>query len=265
MTRAAGKSTNWPFDRTRLAAVCLVLVSLISSCAPKPLRVGLVFENSWTIGREALTEPENTLVKKTALQALRSAFSGFNVQFSEEISGGRLIRAEDTPYRSYGPGSIVSPGAVGMTYPIATVSIVYPDALYAAELAAARCQNLIRCDAKTREQLLEGLGRGIGATAAHELGHQAGLHFSRDSRCDDCYDSHLANTYAHFFSTLYWSDDALAIMKRVLRARTSTQARLLKISLLPNGSRMVSSLVPHGVSCGAPGLAYLYCFPDSCS
>jgi hypothetical protein len=189
---------NEPTERRRPVAVWLILVSVVSSCSSKPLRVDLVFDNSWKLGEEILTEPERSLVRSTALQTLRAAYSGFNVHFGDEPSGDCSIKLENTPYRSYGPGSTVYPGAVGTTYPVAKVSSVYPDALYAAELAVARCRNITRCDTKTRQQLLEGWGRGIGATAAHELGHQAGLHFSRDSLCDDCYDSHSANTYAHF-------------------------------------------------------------------
>ena len=197
-------------------ALWLTLVCVTSSCTSKPLAVSVVFENGWTLGKQTLTDSEESLVRNTALQTLRSAYSGFNVHFSDEPSGERLIKVEDAPYRPYGPGSIVSPGAVGGTYPVTKVSSVYPDALYPIELAAARCQDIIGCDTKTRQQLVEGLGRGIGATAAHELGHQAGLHFSRDSRCDDCYDSHSANAYVHFFGTKRWSTEALTKMRRVL-------------------------------------------------
>jgi hypothetical protein len=197
-------------------AVWLALVCVTSSCTAKPFRVSVVFENSWTFGKHMLTDSEKSLVRNTALQTLRNAYTGFDVQFNDGPSGERLIKVEDAPYRPYGPGSIVAPGTVGGTYPVAKISSVYPDALYAIELATAQCQDISGCDIKTREQLVEGLGRGIGATAAHELGHQAGLHFSRDSRCDDCYDSHSANSYVHFFGTKRWSSDALAIMKRVL-------------------------------------------------
>jgi hypothetical protein len=201
-------------------AFWMALVCVTPSCTSrsKPLRVSVVFENSWIriLDNEMLTDQEKSLVKNTALQTLRSAYRGFGVQFSDEPSGARLIRVEDTPYGTYGPGSVVYYGAVGMTYPVVTVSSVRSDALYVAELAAARCRDIISCTSKTREQLLEGLGKGIAATAAHELGHQVGLHFSRDSRCDDCYDSHSANTYVHFFGTKRWSADAMTIMRRVL-------------------------------------------------
>ena len=177
------------------------------------MHVGIVFENGWTLGKETLTERERSVVRNTAVQTLRNAYGGFGVQFVEGRAAERLIKVEDTPFVR---GPVLYLGAVGATYPTATVSSVRIDALYYAELAAVRCQGITGCSTKTREQLLEGLGTGVGATAAHELGHQAGLHFSRDSRCDDCYDSHSATTYVHFFGAKHWSDDALSRMRGVL-------------------------------------------------
>src|SRR6202171_4147040 len=80
-----------PIDRRRLVAVWLVLVSAVS-CTAKPLRVGVVFENGWKLGDETLTEREKSLVKTTAVQILRSAYHGFNVQFNDESFGDRLIK-----------------------------------------------------------------------------------------------------------------------------------------------------------------------------
>jgi hypothetical protein len=167
-------------------------------------------------GIDILTDQEQSFVRRTAVQTLQGAFAGFDLRFGDDVLGARLIRIEETPYRSYGGVSPVHPGTVGMTYPVATASSVYPDALIHAELTAARCGALTGCDTKTRGQLLEGLGRGIGATAAHELGHQAGLEFSHDLQCADCYDSHRADSVVHFFGVKRWSPAALAIMRRLL-------------------------------------------------
>src|SRR5206468_12541024 len=97
-----------------------------------------------------------------------------------------------------------APGAAGLTYPASTVSSVRFDVLFFAERSAAGCHDATPCT-KTRAELLEGLGRGIGATAAHELGHQAGIEFVRDSPCADCYDGNRSTSYAHFFETKHWS------------------------------------------------------------
>src|SRR5438067_2243075 len=100
--------------------------------------------------------------------------------------------------------------------PAARVSSVRFDVLVNEELAAASCASLARCT-RTRVEMLDGLGRGIGATGAHELGHQAGLGFARDAPCDDCYDSKSSATSAHFFGRKHWSDAALARMRGTLR------------------------------------------------
>jgi hypothetical protein len=194
----------------------LTLAWLTSSCTLRPLQVGVVFENGWRPGNETVTDREKTLVEDTALGTLREAYRAFDVQFSRGPSARRLIRIEEGPSQGFSPARWSYPGAVGATVPITTVSSVRVDSLYRAELAAVRCKGLAACATKTRLQLLEGLGRGIGATAAHELGHQAGLHFSRDANCDDCYDSDRANTYVHFFGAKHWSSGSLAIMQRVL-------------------------------------------------
>lgn len=188
----------------------------LAACASNEVRVRVVFQNSWTVGSQTLTPSEQTLVKNTALDVLRTAYGGFRIVFNEEGSSDRTINIEETPYSTYGPGAVVVHGAAGATYPVAVVSSVHIDALYFAELAVARCKALDDCATMTRQQLLTGLGKGVGATASHELGHQAGLHFSADARCDDCYDSHSANTYAHFFGAKHWSDAAIARMRRVL-------------------------------------------------
>jgi hypothetical protein len=208
-------------------AAMVVATSLVS-CSPKPLRVGVSFENGWNLRSEMLTEAEQMLVKHAALQTLRTAYAEFDVQFGDLPGAGRVIKVEDTPYNTYGPGAIVFPvPPAGTTFPVAKVSSIRLDALYSIELAVVHCQAATACSAKTREQLLEGLGRGVGATAAHELGHQSGLHFSGDSRCDDCYDGHSASTHAHFWGTKHWSDDALIVMKRVL-ASSSDAAPTVK-------------------------------------
>ena len=87
-------------------------------------------------------------------------------------------------------------------------------------MAAAGCRGFAHCT-KTRAELLEGFGKGIGATAAHELGHQAGFGFAIDSHCEDCYDGNMSTGYNHFFGTKHWSDRALQIMRRVLPAEPS--------------------------------------------
>src|SRR6266849_6188805 len=197
--------------RELVAALILALSAV--SCRRTPVDVGVVFATSWKLGAESLNESEQLRIKRNVLETLRRACAGFDVRFAEGASGTRLIRVEDTPYVS-DPRQLVSFGAAGVTYPASRVSSVRVDVLLNAEIAAANCRDITHCT-KTRIELLDGFGKGIGATAAHELGHQAGFDFAIDSHCDDCYDGKTSTSSNHFFGDKHWSDSEMRIMRRV--------------------------------------------------
>jgi len=190
-----------------------IIFAMLVVATPEPLRVAVTFANTWRVGGDELTAEERSRLAGTALGAMRDAFSGFDVVIVEAPSGARLIRVEDTP-----PVRTTF-GAAGVTYPAARTSSVRFDVLANLELAVVHCRDLAHCAAMPRGALVDGLGRGVGATAAHELGHQAGFRFALDSRCDDCYDGAASTSYAHFFGRKHWSDRALQIMVRTLPRR----------------------------------------------
>jgi hypothetical protein len=198
--------------RGRTLGAALLAASAALCCSRQtPLTVAISFENSWTVGGEALSGAEQARVRQAALDTVREAFTGFDVTVAEAPRGPRSIRVEDTPY-----GQMQFFGAAGVTYPAAYASSVRFDVLANLELAAVRCRDFAHCTAMPRERLVEGLGRGVGATAAHELGHQAGFRFGLDSHCADCYDSNESSSPAHFFGPLRWSDRARQIMRLTL-------------------------------------------------
>src|SRR5262249_23754934 len=194
---------------TRLWPAALLAAAL--ACRPAaPVDVGVTFTNSWRINGDPLTESEQARIRQTTLATLARAFDGFRFRFSEGRTGARRITIEDTPD---GPRLY----AAGLTYPASTSSSVRFDMVYRLELMAVHCHGLETCEAKTRAELVDGLGRGLGATAAHELGHQAGLGFSHDAGCDDCYDGSASTSYAHFFGDKHWSDRALQRLRAAMR------------------------------------------------
>jgi len=206
------------FVSDNLAVTSFLTVAMLVVCAVScrfaraPVNVAVRFDNPWILGADTFDPADQHVIKSAALDTLRHAFASFDVRFAERPSADRLIRVEETPYTA--TPTLRAPGAAGMTYPASTVSSVRIDVLLAQELAAARCRDMRSC-LKSRRELLEGLGRGIGATAAHELGHQAGIRFVTDVPCDDCYDGGRASP-AHFFAVKHWSADAAARMKRLL-------------------------------------------------
>jgi hypothetical protein len=192
----------------------MLAMTATSFCAARPVRVGLAFENDWQMGREALTLQEQARVKAVAQQTLQDAFRGFDVTVREGRDADRLVVVD----KGFVPGlrPVGQPAPVGETLPFAWVSRVHFDEICATLLSVAGCAGVASRCTKTRSELVDGLGRGIGGTAAHELGHQTGLRFALDARCETCYDGGTSNTNEHFFGSQHWSDAALTIMRRVL-------------------------------------------------
>jgi hypothetical protein len=189
----------------RVAAFTLVAAVVLGGCIKAtPVRVAVSFGSNWALGPIVMTDGETATIKQVALETLREAFNGFQVEFSEGNAGERAIRLDRNLMRT------------GATQIGANVSSVSLDGVYLTLLTVAGCKDLASCPGKTRAEMVTALGRGIGATAAHELGHQAGFGFGIDARCDDCYDAGSAKSYAHFFGTKRWSPRAQAIMNRVL-------------------------------------------------
>jgi len=76
-------------------------------------------------------------------------------------------------------------------------------------------------------QLVKAFGRGIGATSAHEVGHQDNAFVfvypftAHTSTCLDCYDyTHLSRNSPYprqqFFGPLHWSEPAQVGMRKAL-------------------------------------------------
>jgi hypothetical protein len=201
--------------------VATLTVMASASCTARPVRIGLAFDNDWRIGREMLTAPEQAGVRVAALRTLRQAFRGFDVTVREERDADRVVIVD----KGYVAGLVPrgQPAPVGETLPFAVVSRVHFEEIAATLLAVVGCAEIGGGCTKTRSELVEGLGQGIGATAAHELGHQVGFRFAVDEPCDVCYDGHTAKTYEHFFGTPHWSDGAMSMMRRVLPPDVGTR------------------------------------------
>ncbi len=194
--------TNRTLRTCALSTLLLLCIACVQRTAV--IHVGVVFADNWALGPVVLSASEVAVVKDTALATLRHAYAGYNVSFTEGDDAERVIRVNRGGFMA---------GATPIGSRVSRVSL---DGTYLSLLVVAGCQGLTTCAAKTRAELVAALGRGIGATAAHELGHQAGLRFCRDSPCEECYDSGKSSTREHFFGTKHWSLDAVAMMKRVL-------------------------------------------------
>jgi hypothetical protein len=108
---------------------------------------------------------------------------------------------------------------IGATPIGSKVSYVSLDGLNLTLVTVVGCHDIASCDRHPRAELIEALGHGFGATAAHELGHQAGLQFVRDSRLRGLLGRRVGDHRSHFFGGKHWSPGALATMRYVLPSR----------------------------------------------
>jgi hypothetical protein len=196
-------------DRILKSAIAALAVFAASACDQHraSVRVGIVWGDNWTLGPIALTAAEQSSIRDAALVTLQHAYADFDVEFAEDSGGDRIIRLNR---QLFGSGST----PVG-----SKVSEVNLDGVYLTLLAVTRCHDIASCPAHSRADLVRAIGHGIGATAAHELGHQAGFRFVRDSSCEDCYDGASSKSLVHFFGEKRWSPQAKATMGRVLPRR----------------------------------------------
>ena len=168
-----------------------------------PVVVSWEWRNEWidVEGKGFLSESEIGAVKHIALETFKKAYKGFLVISYEGGGAQRKIFVE--PWF----------GEAGRT--LGTVSHVYYEGLRHTMLNILKEAGITR----SRGELIEGLGRGIGATAAHELGHQAFLSYTTDTTLGpDYYDTHEVGLdgYIHFFGEKRWSTTALEKMRQVL-------------------------------------------------
>jgi hypothetical protein len=184
----------------------IVVVAGVACSPPPALHVGVVFDNNWILGPVALSADEQARIKAAAFATLREAFSGFDIDFAEEASRDRLIRLDRHLLRL---------GATPIGSKVSSVSL---DGVNLTLVTVVGCRDIASCDRHPRSELVEALGHGFGATAVHELGHQAGLLFVRDVDCVDCWDGVSATHRSHFFGGKHWSPSALVTMRYVLRS-----------------------------------------------
>jgi RHS repeat-associated protein len=194
-----------------VVGISLVLMTM-SACNSKlkVITVGVEFPAAWDLGRDTLEQPVIDLVKQTALQTMRDAYKDYNVLFNEG-GGARKIKVHNKVGQ-----------AVGVTWVTNGFSDLYLENFYNPLTNQLKCYPLSECVREGHydwNTIAMALGRGIGATGAHELGHQVGLNFVQDIACDSCYDSDTAETRDHFFGPLNWSERAKRKMDIILPRR----------------------------------------------
>lgn len=205
-------------DRVRLIGGKAALVAMAALTAlavvyvwPKSTfgvaTVALQWENTFALDGRPLDETEIAVVKLWAAHTMRRAYSGFAVEVSEG-HGTNVIHIRDACAQPE-----CDADSAGDTWLFSKSSNVYYNVLARRALSHGKQQN------GDRMQVLRGLGQGIGATAAHELGHEWPIRMpSVDQRHDkNGYDYYSFDRPEHFYGQLHWTEDSLKLLRKSLR------------------------------------------------
>jgi hypothetical protein len=200
------------------------------------MHIFLQFKTDWdaALKGDGLSDAERTALQRTARTALEDAFPGYAVK--AVLDTGETVRLNKYNRRVTVDG--LDTGANGETVTGPLTSSVHMATLFRSFKSAVDCGGGMDCRAApfddishrpgvTRTQLLSALGRGIGATAAHEVGHQDNVFVgvrpftAHTTTCGNCYDYTPANpaaSYPHeyFFGPLHWSEAAQKAMRATL-------------------------------------------------
>jgi hypothetical protein len=182
----------------------------------------LQFPASWNLvlsgdGSDILTESEIASLKDTTFATIKKAFEGYAVDFTEGVAPTR------DPLKTCHQINIVDQfgnGHTGETTVGTLVSTVYLPTILLDMKDSIYCGNFMSCRGTpfseipettgSRVELLRAFGQGLGATSAHEVGHQRWDDFQHEfswdvQDCMGCYDYGPPPTRVYFFEPLRWS------------------------------------------------------------
>jgi hypothetical protein len=186
-----------------MGALTVLTVSATTCAGHTAPSAGFWFaERTFTLPAEAtarlggpLRSAEIDDIEKTARVELARAFSGLTVDLTDRQDARWRVSVVNTVFApgaspsaggSLEFGAFGGQGSVGFAT-LATIAIRYAP------------------DTASRQDLLDGIGRGIGRAAAHEFAHQILGKAMIDDRADsDSYEYFSADRASQYFGTLHW-------------------------------------------------------------
>jgi hypothetical protein len=145
-------------------------------------------------GMDPLTALEQQTIQRVARAEVERAFAGLRVRVTDNRRAHYRVAVEQVFERRFQGAAGLSRTLIGLGGAGAV------NFLFVASLAVVH----VPPDA-SRATLVEGIGRGIGRTAVHELAHQivpnANLHDSRDP---ETYEYGSADRPSHFYGNERW-------------------------------------------------------------
>jgi hypothetical protein len=166
-----------------------------------------------------LTTADIDAIKRISRDELTRAFSGLEVTFTDGRDALWTIRVQLALERRRGQ-KLPNAGETFAMGPLGSRSVVDFTEVLMAAIAHAPPGVL-------REALIDGIGRGIGRVAAHELAHAIlGSGGSMDNRTDErSYEYFTHNRPSQFYGELHWGGAWPLLLERLGRAETVAERR----------------------------------------
>src|SRR5262245_53811815 len=194
-----------PVGAVAVALLILALVQWRSKSAV--VEVGfwfddVTFELASPLDRQQIggliDENEKVLIRKTAQTEMESAYADLRVRFSENRRAYHRVRVVQGELEG---ATKLSRGAAGQTMAMGPVGGDSTISFY----VAVRGAFAYAAPQATRREILEGIGRGIGRTAVHELAHQFLGTTSAHSRDDRSYEYGSPDRIGQYYGPIHWS------------------------------------------------------------
>jgi hypothetical protein len=208
---------NWRIGFAATALVAILCAVIAWRASHTVFVVGFWFEDFPFIVSESatavlggpLTTPEIDTIKRLSRGELTGAYAGLKLTFTDSPSAFWTVRVRGSFERrrwqrlpiageTFAMGLLGGRSAVNFTeVAMAAIAHAPPGA--------------------TRQILIEGIGRGIGRTAAHELAHAIlGVHGPMDNRTDALsYEYFTHNRPSQFYGQLHWARAWPVLVERV--------------------------------------------------
>jgi hypothetical protein len=144
----------------------------------------------------ALTEEEKTMIRDLAWDELRMAYGDLRLRLTDNRNAFYRVRV----VQGFLTTSKMSRGAAGETHVMGPFG-GWSDVSF---VTIARGAFAFAPAGATRKDIVEGIGRGVGRTSVHEVGHQLlgakGLH----SRDDRSYEYGSPDRIGQYYGPIHW-------------------------------------------------------------
>lgn len=217
---------NWRIGVAGILLVATLCAALAWRSSPTTFVVGFwyeefpfTFSDAVTVAMGGpLTRDEIDAIKRISRDELRGAFSGLKLAITDNRDAFRTVRVrrELERRRSQRLPNAGETFALGVLGPRSAVN--FTEVVMAAIAHAP--------PGASRQTLIEGIGRGIGRVAVHELAHAIlGLGGSMDNRTDaQSYEYFTHNRPAQFYGELHWAGAWPVLIERIGRVPATSRA-----------------------------------------